>query len=57
MKHVQMFNIPAHKENTNQNDIEISPHTSQNGYHQEQTTRNAGEDDAEQYPYTLFVRM
>jgi hypothetical protein len=31
-----MLSIPGHKGNANQNVIEISPHSSQNGYHQEQ---------------------
>jgi hypothetical protein len=40
-----MLNIPGLKENTNQNYIKISPHCSQNGYHQEtQTTTNVGEE-------------
>jgi hypothetical protein len=30
-----MLNIPGHKRNANQNYIKISPHSSQNGYHQE----------------------
>jgi hypothetical protein len=30
----QMLNILGHKENANQNDIEISSHPSQNGYYQ-----------------------
>jgi hypothetical protein len=30
-----MLNILGHKENANQNDIELPPHSSQNGYHQE----------------------
>jgi hypothetical protein len=29
-----MFNLLSHKGNANQNDIEISFHPSQNGYHQ-----------------------
>jgi hypothetical protein len=37
-----MPNTPGHKGSTNQNDIEISPHSSQNGY-QEQTT-HAGDN-------------
>jgi hypothetical protein len=36
-----MFNILSHKGNANQNDTEISPHASQNGYHT-QITKNAG---------------
>jgi hypothetical protein len=34
-KHEEMFNIPGHQGNANQNDTEISSHPSQNGYHQE----------------------
>jgi hypothetical protein len=35
-KHMKkMLNIPGHKENANQNHIEISPHSCYNGYHQE----------------------
>jgi hypothetical protein len=30
-----MFNIPGHKGNANQNDIEISSHPSQNSYYHE----------------------
>jgi hypothetical protein len=30
-----MLNIPGHKGNVNQNNLEISPHFSQNGYQQE----------------------
>jgi alpha/beta superfamily hydrolase len=30
-----MCNLFGHKGNANQNDIEIPPHPSQNGYHQE----------------------
>jgi hypothetical protein len=30
-----MVTIPSHKGNTNQNDIEISSHCNQKGYHQE----------------------
>jgi hypothetical protein len=30
-----MLNIPGHKGNANQNNTEISPPSSQNGYHQE----------------------
>jgi hypothetical protein len=30
-----MLNIPGYKGNANQNDIEISPYSSQNGYHHE----------------------
>jgi hypothetical protein len=33
-KHEEMLDILGHKGNANQNDIEISPHSSQNGYHQ-----------------------
>ena len=32
--HEKMFNITNYSRNANQNYIEISPHTSQNGYHQ-----------------------
>jgi hypothetical protein len=31
----EMLNIPGHKGNANQNDIDISSHSSQKGYHQE----------------------
>jgi hypothetical protein len=34
-KQKEMFNIPAHQESTNQNNIETSSHPSQKGYHQE----------------------
>jgi hypothetical protein len=30
-----MFDILSHRENANQNDSEIPPHPSQNGYHQD----------------------
>jgi hypothetical protein len=30
-----MLNNPSHKENANQNNIEISPHSNQNGHDQE----------------------
>jgi hypothetical protein len=33
--HEEMINIPDHKGNANQNNTEISPHSHQNGYHQE----------------------
>jgi hypothetical protein len=33
----EMFNIPDHKGNGNQNYAEIPPHPSQNGNHQEKT--------------------
>ena len=33
--HKKMFNITNHQENANQNHDEISPHTCQNVYHQE----------------------
>jgi hypothetical protein len=33
--HKEMLNILGHEENANQNDTEVSPHSSQNGYHQE----------------------
>ena len=32
--HENMFNIASYSRNANQNYNEISPHTSQNGYHQ-----------------------
>jgi hypothetical protein len=32
-QHEEMFNIPGHKGNANQNDIKISPHTNQNSNH------------------------
>jgi hypothetical protein len=38
-----MPNILGHKRNANQNDIELSPHSSQNGYHQEHKDK-CGED-------------
>jgi hypothetical protein len=31
----KMCNIFGHKENVNQNDTEILPHSNQNGYHQQ----------------------
>ena len=39
-----MFNILNHQENANQNNLEILPHTSQNGQDQKLGTANAGED-------------
>ena len=39
-----MFNIVGHWKNVSQTNNEISPHTSQNGYHQKHPqTINAGE--------------
>ena len=39
----KMLNITNHQRNTNQNQNEVSPHTSQNGHHQKNLqTRNAG---------------
>ena len=35
--HEKMFNIANYQTNANQNYNEISPHTSQNGYHQKST--------------------
>jgi hypothetical protein len=33
--HEEMFNIPGHKGNANQNHLKILPHSCLNGYHQE----------------------
>ena len=42
--HEKMFNITSYQRNANQNYNEISPHTSQNGYHQTiHKKTNAGE--------------
>jgi hypothetical protein len=41
--HKEMLNIPSRKGNTNQNDIEISPYFSHNGYQkQEMLVKDAG---------------
>jgi hypothetical protein len=51
-----MFNIPSYKVNVNQNDIKISPHSSQIGYHQEHkqiVARKVGKRN----PYTMLVGM
>jgi hypothetical protein len=39
IKHIKMFNIFFHKKIVNQNNIEILPHSSQIGYHQENNKR------------------
>ena len=48
--HEKMFNIANYQRNANQNYNEISPHTSQNGYHQKSTNnkcwRECGEKGA-----------
>jgi hypothetical protein len=52
-----MLNTPGHKENVNQNDIEIPSPLSQNSHHLED---NAGEDRvfvSGRSPYTLLVGM
>ena len=36
--HEKMCNITSHQGNASQNHNEISPHTCQNGYHQEEQT-------------------
>jgi hypothetical protein len=50
--HEEMLNISGHERNAHQNNIEISPHSSQIGYHQlylqQQAKRN---------PYTLLIKM
>jgi hypothetical protein len=40
-----MFNIPTCKGNVNQNNIGISSHPSQNGYHQENKTATKADED------------
>ena len=46
-----MLNIAHYYRNTNQNYNEVSPHTSQNGYHQKiYKTINAGEDVEKREP-------
>ena len=39
-----MFNIANYQGNANQNHVEISPHTCQNGYHQKEHIKNVGKD-------------
>jgi hypothetical protein len=41
-----MFSIPGHKGNADQSNIGTLPHSSQNGYHQEQ-----------KHKYQMFARM
>jgi hypothetical protein len=51
-----MPNIPEHNGNANQNDIKISSHPIENGYHQEHKTTNADGDAGvvgEEHLYTL----
>jgi hypothetical protein len=53
-KHEEMLNIPSHKGNENQNNLEISSYLTQNGNHQIIT--NAGRDVGRgRNPYTLLV--
>jgi hypothetical protein len=52
-----MLSNLGNKGTANQNNIEIPPHSSQNGYHQTQTTANAAEDVGKSEPYPLLVGM
>jgi hypothetical protein len=51
-----LLNILNHKGHANQNDIEIPPHPSQNGY-QENKQQMPAEDVGKKEPYTLLVGM
>jgi hypothetical protein len=50
-----MLNILGCKENINQNNIEISFHSSQNGYHQEYKEQMLTRMKWERNTYTLLV--
>jgi UDP-N-acetyl-D-mannosaminuronic acid transferase (WecB/TagA/CpsF family) len=50
-----MFSILGHKRNANQNDIEISPHSSQNGYHQKYKQQMLVKMWGKRNPYILLV--
>ena len=51
--HEKMFNVANYQTNANQNYNEISPHTSQNGYHQK-STMNAGKGAKRREPFLHF---
>jgi hypothetical protein len=49
-----MLNFLGHKGNANQNYVEILPHSSENGCHQEHKSINVGEDAGKREPvYTV----
>ena len=52
----KMFNITSHKENANQNQ-EIPPRISQNGYYQSQQVMCVVEDVEKGIPYALWVGL
>jgi hypothetical protein len=57
--HEEMLNILGNKGSANQNDAEVSPHYSQNGYLPSitHTKTNAGEDAGKRNFHTLLVGM
>jgi hypothetical protein len=54
--HEEMLNFPGHKENANQNYIQISLHSSQNGYpqdHKQQILPKWGQVGGNESSYTV----
>jgi hypothetical protein len=55
--HEEIFNIPSHKGNADQNDIEISSHPNQNDYHQHKQRMLARMQERKMNPDTCLVGM